>query len=88
MNKTAASIHRLPTCHDVGACLQRLDCPCTGRCDQDRLRLAPGVIDGPYLRRRSRAERIARDLLLACGLIAAMVVVVHLVLLAHTAGWL
>jgi len=82
------NVNRSATCHDVGACLQRPGCPCTGACDQARTRLAPGVIEGPYLRRRSRTERIVRDLLLACSLIAAMVVVVDLVLRVHTAGWL
>lgn len=48
--------------------------------------LAPGVIDGPYLR-RSRARQSALDLLAALALIAAVAVVVELVVRAHAAGW-
>lgn len=70
-----------PTCHDVGACLQRPDCPCTGACVKAR-QLAPIVMDGPYYRRTTRTEYLARVLLLMVS--AASVVAVA----AQLAGWL
>lgn len=78
-------VQPIATCHDVGACLMRPDCPCTGACDQARLRLAPGVIDGPYLRPMTRTERAAKVLLLGvsiAGVVAAAVQFFKLV------GWL
>ena len=92
----------MATCHDIGACLLHPDdCACTKACllqvrqDQQAwqdkqarqaLRLAPGVIDGPYLR-RSRARQFTMDMLVALALIAAMTVLVELVVRAHAAGW-
>ena len=81
----------LATCPDIGACLLHPDdCAClrasTLQARKPR-RLAPGVIDGPYLR-RSRARQFTMDMLLALALIAAMTVLVELVVRAHAAGWL
>ena len=81
MNKT---VKPLATCHDVGACLLRPDCPCTSACDK-ALRLAPGVIDGPYLRPVNRTERAAKVLLLGAGIAGALAAAVQFFKLV---GWL
>lgn len=78
-------VQPMATCHDVGACLLRPDCPCTGACDQARLRLAPGVIDGPYYPVMSRTERVARLLLLGTSIAGVGAVLVQF---AQLAGWL
>lgn len=78
----------MATCHDIGACLLHPeDCACTRACLMQAPRLAPGVIDGPYLR-RSRARQFTMDMLVALALIAAMTVLIELVVRAHAAGWL
>lgn len=81
MKKT---LQPMATCHDVGACLLRPDCPCTGACDK-ALQLAPGVIDGPYLRPMTRTEHIAKVLLLALSGAAVSAAAVQFFKLV---GWL
>lgn len=86
------NIHRAApadTCHEVGACLLQADCPCAGPCVRATpsvpLRLAPGVLDGPYVRRQRAPERLARALLLLAVVLALGVPVVQL---ARLVGWL
>lgn len=78
-------VNPMKTCHDYGACLLHPDdCACTQACLQAQ-RLAPGVIDGPYVRRQSRARRAAGVLLLLAVCLVASVAALVQVLLA---GWL
>jgi hypothetical protein len=79
----------MATCHDIGACLLHPDdCACTRACllqARQAQRLAPGVIDGPYVRRQARAQRAAGVLLLLIvGLAASVAALVQFVPLA---GW-
>ena len=67
---------RIKACQSLAACKP-----------PKRQRLAPGVIDGPYLR-RSRARQFAMDLSVAMALIVAMILLVDLVVWLHSAGWL
>jgi hypothetical protein len=69
----------MATCHSMGACLRRPGCPCTGACEK-ALRLAPGVIEGPYLPAPSRGERSARALLALACVAAAVAALAELAL--------
>lgn len=84
------NVNPMATCHDIGACLLHADdCACMRACTlqaRKPRRLAPGVVDGPYLR-RSRARQFTMDMLVALALIAAMTVLVELVVWLHAAGW-
>lgn len=78
---------RIKTCQDLGACLLAPDCACLATCQRPkRQRLAPGVIDRPYLR-RSRARQFAVDFAVAMALIFAMILLVELAVWLHSAGW-
>jgi hypothetical protein len=83
------NVNPMATCHDVGACLLRPGCPCTGPCAKAAApvskRLAPGVIDGPYYPTRTTTERAARALMVAAMLTAALAVLARL---AQLVGWL
>lgn len=82
------NVNPMATCHDVGACLLHAQCPCAGPCvkvaSSAPAPFAPGVIDGPYVRRQRRTERLARAMLVAACLLA---MVVPLGQLARLAGW-
>ena len=84
----------LATCQDIGACLLHPDdCACLraslvqARPTPQTLRLAPGVIDGPYYcRKPSRSQRTAGMLaLVAVALVAAAAALVQML---PQAGWL
>ena len=80
---------RIDTCQNLGACRLAPDCACLAACKQPQRqcqRLAPGVIDGPYLR-RSYSRQLAIDMLVSLALIGGVIVVVDLAMRAHAAGW-
>jgi hypothetical protein len=79
----------MATSHHVGACLLHAQCPCAGPCvkaaSSAPMRLAPGVIDGPYVCRQTRAQRTTGVLLLV--VVALMASVAALVQILPLVRW-
>lgn len=69
------------TCHQLGVCLHQ-DRACPGECIQAAAlqRLAPGVVDGPHRKLRSRSRRMVDGLLVAMAYGASIPLSIWLVL--------
>ena len=80
MQKT---VNSMGTCQEIGVCINAVHAACTGVCRKQAQRrtpahsFAPGVIEA-YYRPLSRAEHLARALVLAIGIAGYMAVLARL----------